>query len=224
MKRFVIGVVLTSALLGAANLALGQDDQTASDSGPSRDTLHATPYLAFIPRSLKQLVALSDLIIVGRVESALPSRFRDADVSKELETPLVVETESVLKGPRGIKRVIVWQSGGKLGGLRQSSSLDPLAAVGETYVFFLYYDNRKVTPSDPTLNTPRTFVTGVWNGKFKVVEGRIRIAKVDPAPGLRPYDRKPERDFVQAVRELVESEHCEMRLPDQSRHPPPTAP
>jgi hypothetical protein len=70
----------------------------------------------------------------------------------------------------------------------------PLMRQGEKYILFLEFDNRPTLPKYPAADA-QCVVTGVWNGRFRVENGRI---KVSPEASLRfrQYESATEDEFL----------------------------
>ena len=124
--------------------------------------------------SLDQLIRMSQLIVEGTVTSNLPAFNRNAAVPDAIETDSVVLIASTLYSKHETYReILVAQEGGAFGGWEEVVTQDPLVTPGERYILFLAPDHRKVPAN--TSGIPRYYVIGIWAGRIKLENQRIRF-------------------------------------------------
>ncbi len=159
--------------------------------------------------SLGQLVTMSRLIVDGTVAAVLPaihsgpdnetvethSRVLISEVLLHLELGADGLTRLVQTPPAGSYTILLAQWGGKAAWRE-----DPLVKQGERYILFLTPDDRTEPPN--TSRLPRYHAVGVWSGKVKVENGKVRILP-SAAPSLREYDNTDLAAFIAVVRQWI---------------------
>ncbi len=168
---------------------------------PPRDAIvFVTP--AWAPQSLRDLVEKSDAIVLGTVKRAV-GRLKPGD-SRDIETDFFVSVTEVLK-PRGElnnAEIIVAERGGTFEGRQDTRADDTLLAPGETHVLFLGADRRLGLPLVP--DTPRFIVRGLWQGKVKIEQGKVRIRNYQTAQWLREHDGEDAAKFLNSIRTVLQ--------------------
>lgn len=200
LVRAVAVILLILGTLSAAALAQGNRNPKKPKSTSAEltepvieGTGITTIDLMFVPKSLNELVEASDLIVEGKVESILESRYSNPDIPVDLDTDLKISVKRVLKGAKDIKSVVVSQPGGKLNGLETIVREDPLMQEGEHYILFLTEDDRVNLPGH---KDPRYIITALWHGRFKIEDSKI---KPNPTATLKAYEGTTADSFVSDI-------------------------
>jgi hypothetical protein len=151
---------------------------------------------------LDQLVAMSQLIVVGTVVNVLPPVHPNPAIVTTVETDSLIAVEQVLYGklPFGVKTILLMQLGGKATPCSYEVPDDPLVQNGERYVFFLREDDRATPPN--TTGSPRYFAAGYWSGKAKIVSGKIQFLPRSSAD-LHSHDNRDLTTFLDMVQSRV---------------------
>jgi hypothetical protein len=149
------------------------------------------------------MVRASELIVVGTVAKILPSYNPDPAHPVSIETESLVTVTDVLyeSRPLGTSTIDLAQTGGKVGKCTEVVPADPLVSVGEEYVLFLRADRRKNVPN--TSGAPRYYAVGLWSGKVKVVDGKVKFLPSASA-GLHKYDGVEKRAFLDTVTNRID--------------------
>jgi hypothetical protein len=135
-----------------------------------------------VPMPDESLVALSDLVVVGRVER-IESVLLGAD---RVHTRVALAVESALKGDPGGPSIVVTEPGGDVAGVQVVVFGSPEWAVGERALAFL------TTRGDGSLTT-----TALALGKY-TVDARARARRARPV-----VDERPLGPFAARVRALA---------------------
>jgi hypothetical protein len=189
-----------TVLLVCASIALAQQDgqrrSTGTDpcpGGVGTAQLETEPVL-----SLDQLVRASQLIVVGTVAKVLPAFNPDPEHRNSVETNSLVTVTQTLYGkvPGRTSTITLAQIGGQVGRCGEVVEEDPLVKADEQYVLFLWNDNRKNVPN--ASGSPRYGAVGVWAGKAKIVNGKVRFLP-DARPPLHEYDDTAVGAFIETV-------------------------
>lgn len=149
----------------------------------------------FIASSLKELTDHAEVIVVGTAEKATGRLRPDSDT---IETDVSVLITRVIKGTESKdKRLIVEQLGGTWEGRTLVAwGVQPVKA-GETYVFFLQRERRRLRlPVVPDTN--RYTMLNDWNGRFQVNEGKVQIG--ESAPDIRQHNGQSLDAVISAIR------------------------
>jgi hypothetical protein len=147
---------------------------------------------------LDQLVYASQLIVVGTVAKVLPAFNPNPEHLSSVETnSLVSVTQALFDKPSLRTRTITLaQIGGKVGRCGEVVPADPSVKAGEQYVLFLWDDDQKKVPN--TSGSPRYWAVGVWAGKVKIVNGKVRFLP-DARAELHKYDDTEASAFIETV-------------------------
>jgi hypothetical protein len=158
----------------------------------------------FNPRTLQDLVALSDLIVLGSVSNVQAAVLVTPDRLNLTQTDSEVVVRQLLSGALApsIGSILVTQTGGKVGHCSIVVPDDPLVKFNEDYVLFLKVDNRDYPPKAVSL--PRYAVVGVWSGKVKIVDGKVEFAAA-ANPTFRQYDKTDVNSFVALVQRTIKA-------------------
>ena len=189
-------LLLLLELCVAGVLAQTQNRPTSPDA-PTHGTAQVFLTPSFVPRNLPDLVDRADVIVDASVETVLPSRWTDPARKSSLETDVLLSVVRVLKGPATAK-IIVSQSGGKLGDLYIEAPQDPLMVTAERYILFLINDGRTNLPTYSLPRIRRYVVTGIWNGRFYVHGDHVNVGSLATST-LKLYDDKPLGDFTNEI-------------------------
>ena len=136
----------------------------------------ALPNPDFYPEDLNDLVKWTPLIVRGVVSMQLPARCANVECTF-LYTDFEFSIKRLLKVDgtnRKYDKVIVSQDGGKLGDLEVTVSGEPLMHEGEEYILCLIYDPRE---DRLKYDGARWVVRGMWNGKYKIQDGKVVLGK-----------------------------------------------
>jgi len=154
---------------------------------------------AWVPHSLESLTDKADLIVDGVVAQVLPSRLWNPEDPISHCTDAVITVKRVLKGSI-TKRLIVFQRGGKIGGVEVATRQDTMMKQGKRYILFLTRDTALAKPE----NEDKEYfaVTGLWNGKFSVEDGKV-VPSSEATPELKTLDRQSVDDFLERVAKRV---------------------
>lgn len=167
------------------------------------------------PRSLIQLIRMSNLIIDGTVTGATPPVNGSPNHrTPTIETDSIVTVNAVLKGtvPRSSASILIEQVGGKMDQWEITANGDPLLAVRERYIFFLQLDDRPDQASSSGI--PRYGVTGVWSGKVKVLGEKVSFLPQADAE-LHTYDGGDVNGFLQLLSDTISHPYTDTHLPIQ---------
>lgn len=154
---------------------------------------------AWVPHSLDALIDKSELIVDGVVTQVLPSRLWNPDDSISHCTDSVITVNRVLKGSIS-RKLVVFERGGRVGGVEIVTPQDTLMEQGKRYILFLTKDR---AVAKPEVGDNEYFgLTGLWNGKFSVEDGRV-LSSREATPELKTLDRLDVEDFLKRVVERV---------------------
>ena len=203
-KATFIARGLPFAVLAAA-FVFGQNRPGPdSAAGPRGGVSIVTPTDA--PVSLRALVALSPVVVVGTCEKELPGRFIVAsDPTSDLVTDRVVRIDRVLRGTLAEGARIAVQ---ELGGTLRREGKEPIRQeivdqrplrAGQRYLLLLR--PRAVLDHDE-FDGRRLTITGIWAGSFLLEAGVVRVARA-AEPGLRGFDGQSEGDVLARAREEI---------------------
>ena len=197
-------VVFLGALLIAGTLGMAQEAGRGARNASMAPCPGGTAAVEIdnegVP-ALEFMVEASDLILVGTVVNVLPAILSNPNSPKWTETHSLISIREHLHGllPPNTNAILLTQEGGKVGTCAVVVPADPLVKFNEEYVLFLKADRRTSPPHTP--GPPRYAAVGVWNGKAKIVNGKIEFlprANVN----LHKYDKSDESDFIALVRRI----------------------
>lgn len=153
------------------------------------------------PTSLEELAEKADLIVDGTVAVVLPSISLSNRNPHSIETDSLVSVRKVIGGalPSTVRMLAVAQIGGKIGDAEAAVEDDPLVKPGERYIFFLKRDDQRAVVN--TSGSPRYSVVGVWIGKPKVDNEKVRFAG-KASGSLRNRDNTDVEVFIAAVEKM----------------------
>jgi hypothetical protein len=151
---------------------------------------------------LDKLAQSSQLIVAGTVAKVLPAFNRNPEHLGAIETDSLISITQLLYEalPLETRTITLAQIGGKAGPCTEVVPADPLVIEGEKYVLFLVADNRK-KPAN-TSGSPRCFAAGVWSGKAKIVNGKMRFLPAAGA-GLHKFDDTDESAFIDTLKDRI---------------------
>lgn len=159
--------------------------------------LYITPLPKDIPRSLKHLYDMADVVVEGTVTSILA--VRETGI-RSLETDAAVQVERTIKGPADLRSLVIAQRGGTKGELSIQPMQYSLVEPGEKYLLFLNKDNR---PNLPTTEN-RYVVTGVWSGLFPFHNGRMTLRTSQPDPLRKAYEGLTIDEIIREIKASLE--------------------
>lgn len=179
---------------------------------PKKGTVVAT-VTPLIPYTFSDFVQHADLIIEGNVNSILPSRYLGTGTS--VETDMEISIKRVIKGSKdkAVDKVIIAQYGGQIEDFQILVPEDPLMELGGNYLLFLVRDKREGLPD---YEHPRYGVAGIYNGKFKINDGKVEPS--EKATGyLKGYAGKTVDEFVGEILEPDSSSSATTHTGQQPR-------
>jgi hypothetical protein len=152
---------------------------------------------------LDQLIAMSELVIVGTVNNVLPAFNPSPNDKRTVETDSLVAIDQILYGklPTGVRTILLFQLGGSTATCSMVVPADPLVKNGERYVLFLRVDPRTQVPN--ASGAPRYFAAGYWSGKAQIVNGRIQF-RPEASAGLHRHDSSDVNVFLETVQERID--------------------
>lgn len=171
-KKIVSILVLATVALTAVGVLIG----IFSDEG-NREPIIINSYASLEKMSMDDLIAKSDLIVLGQVDTVYPSRWNTSDGN--LPNDVTVETISsdmiiftdisfniseILKGKIEHPQVRVRIFGGEVKQDRMTISGEPSLIAGQTYVLFLSPD----TGLTSEIETGHFLVTGAIQGAYQI--------------------------------------------------------
>ena len=227
------------SLLSKSVLLIGSFLLAVSESGaqqqeqikPPNATMHPCPGGIFSLEldidsapSLEDLVYASDLIVVGTVTNVQAAVLTKADRPNLTETHSEIAITRTLFGtlPGGGNSILLAQTGGTVGPCAVEVPSNPLLNFKEDYILFLRVDDRAFPQS--AVKLPRYNSVGAWNGKAKIVEGKVEFLPAATSY-LRKYDKTDVGEFVQQVERLVKVIYPQgVKLPTSKTLPPPIPP
>lgn len=189
-----VSVTITTAQTG--------NRKSGSSANPCPGGTGTAELSTFAVPSLEQLVRASQLIVAGTVVKVLLAFNPNPDHLNSTETDSLVSITDLLYGapPLGTSTVTLTQIGGKVGPCEEVVPADPLVTVGEQYILFLRADDRKNVPNSS--GSPRYYSVGVWSGKAKLVNGKVRFLPAANA-GLHKYDNTDESAFITTLKDRI---------------------
>jgi hypothetical protein len=166
--------------------------------------------------SLQEMAADSDLVVVGTVIGAQPSKLiRDSlppEIQENIEkaggvpgvivTDYLFRVEKVLKGqvPKG-ETIVIVQTGGTYNGVTEYIEDDPLFAIQERAVLFL---NDISGDSILTPNERKYTINGTSQARFRVTNGQI-VPMMRNNLFVARFNGLAEEDFIKAIQEAQRS-------------------
>lgn len=182
--------LLTTTLLALTTISLAAcgagDTSTADASDDQTKTVSLTASYPKTYKTLNELVASSDAIVVGSVVGSAPA----APIDGLPFTDAQIQVKNWLKQD-GVpaKTITIHQTGGVLDGVNYLSDEDPLLEVGETEVFYL----KKIPEGYMTVGGP----TGRLNVEGTKVKKLPESTLAEALPGELPAVVKTTTDVVQ---------------------------
>jgi len=192
-NRIIVTILLVLVATGfvyGQRVRAGDTPAWPPANGISRFTLHQPENYA--PRSLEALSAQSPLIALATVQQTI---VRVLD--HRLETDVVVRLDRVLRGPAGLKTVVVSQRGGVLGGYQELPLQFDLMKPGEQYFLFATEDKRTNMPM--VSGSPRYWITGEWTGNPHIETQGIRFQSTAPGELRGRYEGMDLNHFLAEV-------------------------
>ena len=181
----------------AAQPAVRSTDPSLPANGTGVLYVDVAPWAT--PRSMKELVNLSPLIIEGVVEKVMPSRESSPRI---VETDSLITITRIIKGPAVGSAVVVSQAGGTIGNATVKPAQYSLLQKGDRYVLFLQADERSVSP--PTPGFKRYTVTGASSGLFFFGTDDLMHVNADEPDRLRKnYEGASRTSIVDLVKMTV---------------------
>lgn len=149
-------MIMLSLLLGVITLSACSEDKKVDGAS---DIIHQAPDRGFRVESFEELVALSDLVVIGTVDHVHPASKRNINLDKS-ETAIpynAIYTDSEIKVEK-----IIWgdinqdtqdmftmkQAGGLYDG-KEYPTYEPIVEEGNTYLFFLSTYDEWDAPEEP---------------------------------------------------------------------------
>lgn len=207
-------ISLVSVFLVLSVSSLGQQRGSLSDQNPMGSAkVIVTP--AANPSTLDDLVRMSNTILCGTVTSDSATRAFGQGLARRsmVITEVRVAVDRVIKGEVRAKagNLLLSQIGGRSAEGELLVVNDELVSDGENYVLFLLDDEGQADRPN-TSNLPRYTVAGVWSGKARIVDRRIRFL---PAahPDLRKMDGMKLDDFIAAIETALKPAAPTAKLP-----------
>lgn len=164
----------------AASFNLGAQSQTPGSNPQSWTPPPVPPGVGLIklnvmpvPRSLKELVDSSSLIVEGVIGKVMPARGSGQTL---IETDSVVNIVQTLKGSAGNPTIVISQAGGTVGDATGQPTQYSLVQAGERYILCLKEDNRTTVP--PVAGSKRYGIVAAWSGLLFV--GADGLMHTDP--------------------------------------------
>lgn len=143
----------------------------------NREPIIITSYASLEKMSIDDLIAESDLIVIGWVETVHPSRWNTADgylpddvTVKTISSDMVIFTDigfnisEILKGETEHSQVRIRTFGGEVGQDRMIVSGEPSLIAGQTYLLFLSPDTGLTSEIEPG----HYLVTGAIQGAYQI--------------------------------------------------------
>lgn len=146
------------------------------------------------PQSLKALCDSSTVIVDGVVESVLPSRIAR---KQSLDTDAIIAVSNVFKGPSSLRRLVVSQRGGVIGGFTEQPIQYALMHVSDHCILFLYDDKRPNLPI--VAGAPRYEITNIWTGIFRVDGSTIHLSEGSTQKLRSKYEGLTQGDLVKEL-------------------------
>jgi hypothetical protein len=153
--------------------------------------------------SLEGLIYTADLIVVGTVTNVQAAVLSIPDRPIMTETHSEVSVTQRLFGalPNGVSSILIAQRGGTFGPCTALVRADPLVKFGEEYVLFLTLDSR--TSPSSAVKLPRYLPVGFWNGKAKIVDGRVEF--LPEATNLLKHHKTDVNEFLSLVQRRIKA-------------------
>jgi len=173
----MIGSKIACTLLASTIvLALGQGNRRTIPVLP-KGPVSVTVTPIDQPVSLEEVTLKADIIIDGTVIRNLPSVSLSSQLPHSIETDSLIQITRLVGGnlPPSVRVVAVSQLGGVVGTAEAIVEDDPLLQVGERYIFFLQRDDARPIVTNSS-GAPRYSVLGVWTGKAKVVDNKVKFS------------------------------------------------
>ncbi len=206
MKRSRVMHLVVVLPLMLCRSGFGQVASPTKPSGkptPTHSEMYISP--ADRPNSLKDLLKLAPLVVVGTVDASnFPARLPNPKSSSYIESDVVVLVTEVIKGnaldnQRTLKRIIVSQIGGRYEGQTVVPTGEGLLEQGQHVILFLQPETRKQLPGIAGL--PRFLIVGEYSGKF-----RVNGSRVEASPNVRSGLRLDKAETVATFRQKVAAE------------------
>lgn len=150
LKQVLVIFLITILLIFSACTGSPSSEQFSAYTGtPSSEQppvatpmeiieIYNDPYVPFYTADLADVVEVSDIIIVGRVEETLPAELIGSGDSKYVQTPANIMVLQSLKGKYEAGETLkIYQSGGVAGGVDFRPTSLNFHKEGETYLFFI---------------------------------------------------------------------------------------
>lgn len=153
---------------------------------------------------LYELANVADLIVVGTVASVLPA-FAASDHANIVWTDSLISVKQVVHGAEPSTTIALTQLGGKAGPCSLIIPDDPLVVRGEEYVLFLKLEKNLLPAS--TSGFPRYAAFGVWSGKVKVVDGKVRFLPRTNRLLREKFDNTDVNAFLAEITRFVDPLH-----------------
>lgn len=167
--------VMVAVLVAAITYAQG--NRRSGHIVPGQQAQPVTVILTPIdaPTSLEDMTNKADLIVDGIVATVLPSTSLSPENPYSIESDSVISVRKVLAGTLNSpnRTLTIAQMGGRVGAAEAVVADDPLVKSGEQYIFFLKRDDRTTVAN--TSGSPRYVVVGIWSGKPKVENGKVKF-------------------------------------------------
>jgi hypothetical protein len=146
-----------------------------------REPITITSYASLEKMSIDDLIARSDLIVMGRADSVHPSRWNTSDGT--LPNDVTVETISsdmiiftdvdfhiseTLKGETNQSQLYIRIFGGEVGQDRMIISGEPSLEAGQAYLLFLSNDSGSTSKIEPD----HFLITGAVQGVYQILDDK----------------------------------------------------
>jgi hypothetical protein len=197
LSTFLVAGSLISACPQAVNNSLGAI--LDRPKFPLKGEIHSIAEPIEWGQTLSDLTRKSELIAEGVVERSLASRQPSPGMPFHMETDAVFAISRHIKGLAKFPRVLVAENGGTVGELKVTTQ-EPIMQQGDHMVLFLQPDHRTNPNASTTL--PGYIVIGVWNGKFKIENGKISVPP-HSMPDLRSHQNQNPDSFLRTVSALA---------------------
>lgn len=197
-RSAILCVVLT---VSASQSGYAQESRRKpGDPPPTKGVgdLYVTPNPRDIPRTIKDLIDRSTLVVDGMVTKTYPARETSP---RALETDALIDVTEVLKGPKSIQRVAISQRGGSKDEIVINPVQYSLVGAGTRCLWFLQEDQRPDAP--PLEGVSRYFVTGAWSGMLCVENDRIQVKARQPDRFRLQYQGKTLEEVKSEVQSLL---------------------
>jgi hypothetical protein len=173
--------------------------------------------------SLNDLIMMSDLIIDGTVDKALPSVRIGANDPLSLETYCQISVNKVIRGdlPKGQQIVGMAEPGGNSQGYEVIYKEYPLVKPNERYILFLkpYFGRNVKMVNDLKLGMPLYMPVGNGASYIKVNDkGLVQLLPV-ALPTLTSFDGLKIETFTTALTERINKIYPTVPSPDRLTDP-----